>query len=97
MLTDEQGIQAIIALQKMGGVDETKEQAAKGWMAMSEKDRINTEFAHKAVCGGFPEEVTDVKVACKFCDKEVPADTALPHGVGFVCKECWDERLKVTA
>ena len=56
MLTREQGIKAIIALQAAGGVTESEEEAAKGWDKMSERSRKTTEEAHAAVCGGFGEE-----------------------------------------
>lgn len=34
-------------------------------------------------------------VECKFCGKQVPADTAHLHDGGWVGDECcWDERLR---
>ena len=53
MLTEEQGIKAIIELQKAGGVTESEEDAKKGWNAMSDSDKRSTEDAHKVFCGGF--------------------------------------------
>lgn len=58
MYTREQGIQAIIDLQKTVGVRETKQQAARGWDALSDSERRKTELAHKAVCGGFSDMST---------------------------------------
>ncbi len=51
-----QGIKTIIALQKMGGVEESEENAAKGWDAMTEADRDNTFAAARAL---LPEEKSD--------------------------------------
>lgn len=44
-MTREQGIQAIIALQAFVGIVETREQAERGWDAMDERERKQTEFA----------------------------------------------------
>ena len=59
MLTDEQGVLAIIALQKTVGVDELAIRALNGWLRMTTEEKDQTEEAHRQVCGGFPEEVTD--------------------------------------
>jgi len=56
MLSEEQGIKAIIALQAVAGITETEEKAKKGWDSFSESGKKQTELAHKIVCGGFPEE-----------------------------------------
>ncbi len=56
MLEDEQGIQAIIDLQALGGVVETKEKATIGWAKMSQMERSATEDAHLTFCGGFNKE-----------------------------------------
>ena len=56
MLSEEKGIKAIIDLQKTAGIIETEEQAKKGWNAMSEHAKTQTELAHRSVCGGFPED-----------------------------------------
>ena len=56
MLSEEKGIKAIIDLQKTAGIIETEEQAKKGWNSMSEHAKTQTELAHRAVCGGFPED-----------------------------------------
>lgn len=53
MLSDEQGIQAIIELQASVGVEESKENAKAGWGRMSINEKINTAAAHEVVCGGF--------------------------------------------
>lgn len=45
------GIKAIQFLQKLSGVDETEEQATKGWRRMTEEQRART-FAAFHVCGG---------------------------------------------
>jgi len=52
-LTEEQGIQAIMALQKLVGASETEEQAKAGWNSMSEWDKWNTQCAHETLCGRF--------------------------------------------
>ena len=44
----EEGIDAIIDLQAAVGIEETREQAAAGWDAMSSDDQENTMAAHKA-------------------------------------------------
>jgi hypothetical protein len=40
--------------------------------------------------------IPDDKVYCKLCDRAKPKDTAHSHSGGFVCAECWDERLRTT-
>lgn len=35
-------------------------------------------------------------VTCKFCEKEVEDVTAHRHQNGYVCEDCWDERLRTT-
>lgn len=43
------------------------------------------------------EEHEPETVVCKFCNKDVPADTAHLHQDGWVGDECcWDERLRIT-
>ncbi len=54
MFTKEEGIQAIIDLQKAGGITETREQAKASWESFNEEEKISTEMAHKAICGGKP-------------------------------------------
>ncbi len=56
MLSDEQGIKAIQALQKTVGITETEEQAKRGWNLLTDNGKTQTELAHKMVCGGFPED-----------------------------------------
>ncbi len=56
MLSEEQGVKAVIALQAKAGVVESEEQAKAGWNKLSDDDKIATEMAHKAVCGGFKKK-----------------------------------------
>ncbi len=56
MLTEEQGIQAIMALQAGADIVETEEQAKAGWNKMSEWEKRRTENVHRIICGGFEEE-----------------------------------------
>jgi len=56
MLSEEQGIQAIIELQAKAGVVETREQAKAGWENMLESEKVNTEYAYTIICGGFKKE-----------------------------------------
>lgn len=35
-------------------------------------------------------------VDCKFCHRSISDDTAHRHDDGWVCEECWDERLRST-
>lgn len=53
MLTKEQGIQAIIDLQKMAGADEPRDLAEKAWEIFSDEEKQETEWAHIVYCGGF--------------------------------------------
>ena len=53
MLTEEQGIEAIIRLQKSAGVIETEEQARAGWRGMSDSEKQTTEMAFRAIYGEF--------------------------------------------
>lgn len=59
MLSDEQGAQAIIALQAMAGITEPQETAEANWANFSETDKLQTESAHKIFCGGFPDTEED--------------------------------------
>lgn len=56
MLTEEQGIKAIIALQKIAGITESEEHAKRGWSKLDDYAKEQTEIAHKIMCGGFPKE-----------------------------------------
>ncbi len=56
MLSEEKGIEAIIALQAKADIAESEEQAKTGWNGMSDDDKEETERAHKIICGGFKEE-----------------------------------------
>jgi len=56
MLTEEQGVKAIIALQIMVGIKESEEKARNSWNTVfSEFDKEQTETAHKNLCGGFKD------------------------------------------
>ncbi len=48
----QDGIQAIIDLQALAGVEESKEKAEAGWDAMSLEQQEQTILAHKMMCGG---------------------------------------------
>lgn len=50
--TREQGVQAIIDLQKLAGIAEPRERAERGWDAMAEWERDATADAHRALFGG---------------------------------------------
>jgi len=45
MLTDEQGVKAIIDLQKMAGINEPEERAKKAWASFSHMEKVATEQA----------------------------------------------------
>ena len=53
LLTKEQGAQAIIDLQAIAGITESKDKAELSWGMMSDYEKSQTERAHKMVCGGF--------------------------------------------
>lgn len=55
MLTEEQGIKAIQALQKVMGIDEPYDTAKRNWRTMSVRDKENTAKMHTMVCGGFAD------------------------------------------
>ncbi len=55
MLSEEQGIKAIIELQAVAGIVESEKQAKAGWNGFSDYEKENTEAAHKVVCGGFKD------------------------------------------
>lgn len=48
MLTEEKGVEAILFLQKLVGIEESKEIALSNWKAMTEEDREKTEKAYNA-------------------------------------------------
>ena len=50
--TEDQGVEAIIALQKMGGIVEPKERARKNWNLFSEYDKRNTMNWYDWMCKG---------------------------------------------
>jgi len=56
MLSEDQGVKAIIALQKMAGIDEPEEKARTNWNNLKDWEKKSTESAHSLFCGGFPEE-----------------------------------------
>jgi hypothetical protein len=51
MTIEEKGVAAIIYLQKMAGIDEPREQALKGWRAMSKHDQDFTVKFYKKMKG----------------------------------------------
>jgi hypothetical protein len=53
MLDDKQGTKAIIELQALAGIKESEERAKEAWNSFSESEKLQTEYAHKAMCGGF--------------------------------------------
>lgn len=56
MLSEKQGIKAIIALQAVAGIVESEEQAKEGWNGFSDYEKANTEAAHIVMCGGFKDD-----------------------------------------
>jgi len=50
--TEDQGVEAIIALQKMGGIVEPEERARKNWNLFSEYDKRNTMNWYDWMCKG---------------------------------------------
>ncbi len=56
MLTEEQGIKAIIDLQKFADITEPEDIAKRQWNKMNNSAKKQTEAMHKMICGGFPEE-----------------------------------------
>lgn len=56
MLTEEQGIKAIIDLQAFADITESEEKAKQGWNKMDDSTKEQTEMMHKMMCGGFSEE-----------------------------------------
>ena len=59
MLSDEQGAQAIIALQAMAGITETEEKARNSWNKFTDFQKDQTRLAHIHTCGGFKDEEAD--------------------------------------
>lgn len=51
------GIHAVIELQLFIGIEESPEDAAAGWDAMSGTDKHQTTLAHKSIIGGFDDKV----------------------------------------
>jgi hypothetical protein len=51
MLTEDQGIQAIIALQKMNGITETAEKARRNWNNFADWEKKSTEEAYVTFFG----------------------------------------------
>ena len=52
----EKGILAIIELQAVVGIEETRKEAEAGWDSLSENERSQTMAAHRMVCGGFSDD-----------------------------------------
>lgn len=55
MLTEEQGVKAIIELQAFADIEEPEERARANWRTFSPNEKESTERAHKVCCGGFPD------------------------------------------
>jgi len=53
MLTEKQGIKAIIDLMILIGTKESYASAKLGWKSMSDNEKEQIELAHKRMCGGF--------------------------------------------
>ena len=49
-MTREDGIQAIIELQALAGIEETRERAEAGWNAMTLAEQQKTILFHKVMC-----------------------------------------------
>jgi hypothetical protein len=47
---EAEGIKAIIALQKLAGIEETEQAARKGWQGLSDHDKRQTMLAFAACC-----------------------------------------------
>ena len=41
-------------------------------------------------------ELFDEDVCCKICDRPCHIGDTHRHSSGYICNECWDERLKIT-
>lgn len=52
----EHGIQAIIDVEALAGIEVTPEQAADVWDSMIERDREHVTYAHRSMCGGFRDD-----------------------------------------
>ncbi len=50
MLSDEEGIKAIIYLQKMVNIEETEESARKGWESFTDEEKEQTEAVYNMLC-----------------------------------------------
>lgn len=48
--TREEGIRAIIDLQELDGVEESRASAERGWDSMSARGRRQTQIAHARLC-----------------------------------------------
>ena len=48
MLSDEEGVKAIMFLQMLAGVDESKEVALKNWQSMPKQDKEHTEKVYES-------------------------------------------------
>jgi hypothetical protein len=55
MITDEQGANMIIALQRVAGIDEPYEQALENWRRMADWEKQSTTEAYQIFC---PKEDT---------------------------------------
>lgn len=50
MITDEQGANMIIALQRMAGINEPYERALKSWQHFADWEKQSTVEAHQCFC-----------------------------------------------
>lgn len=51
----EDGINAIIELQRAAGIEESRDKATRAWDRMTERDRAQTTWVHRHMLGGFKE------------------------------------------
>ena len=56
MIEEQEGIKAIIALQKIAGIDEPEEKARKNWRSFSERNKETTMAAYQVLFGGGDKE-----------------------------------------
>lgn len=50
MLTEDEGVRAIIALQKINGIKEPEERARKNWRTFADWEKLATEQAYGMFC-----------------------------------------------
>jgi hypothetical protein len=72
--------------------------AEEAELVMNERLAYDEEYGFEyGLDWGLLEGKPAVTVCCKFCDSQVAVEGALAHAGGWVCDECWDERLGATA